>query len=382
MDPTAVSESDASLLAAFAGRRDEAAFTELVRRHGGMVFSVCRSVLGDISESEEAAQAVFLTLAQKSSSANVQAHLVGWLHRVAWYVAARASEARATRRWHEREASRMRTEIEPLPSKTVDLEALHAGLAKLPERYRVPLILHHLEGRSHQETAEIAGCSLTAIAVRLHRGREMLRNRMNKRGATVSLASLAAGAWGLPAMEQMPVHFAVRTTQAAVAATGGSVAATAVVSAKTAALANQAIAMLLRAKLQSAALLLLAVLLLGGITRAALHLWPIQSPPAAVVIPPAVPTLPNLPTLPAVSGSVQTITGMITRVDNGSLDILRRNNQTVLVQLTGDTVVKIDDKPATVADLKSGMSTAAMREAGHPATEIRAYTATGPGPAK
>ncbi len=374
MDPAVVPESDATLLAAFAERREEAAFTELVRRHGGMVLSVCRSVLGDAADAEEAAQAVFLTLAQKANSPTVQAHVVGWLHRVAWYVAARAAEARATRRRHEREAARMRTETDPSPSEAVDLEALHASLGKLPERYRVPLILYHLEGRSQEDTAAMAGCSVTAVAVRLHRGREMLRSRLSKRGASASSASLAAGAWGLPSMKQMSAEFAARTTKAAIAVTGSSVTTTAVVSPQAAALAKQAMAMLFSVKRKAVATLLFALLLLGGVVITAILARPTDPPPAAAAVVPPPPPAPARP--------MQTITGMITRVDNGSLDILRRNKQTVPIGLNAATVVTVDNKLATLADLKTGMSTAVLLDEGQPATEIRAYTALGPGPAK
>ena len=153
--PTSVPRSDGDLLAEFAERNQEAAFAEVLRRHGGMVLSVCRSVLGNTSDAEDAAQAVFLTLAQKAHRSSVQAHVVGWLHRVAWYVAARGVEAKAIRRRHEQEAARMRQETRQPDAEPIQLDALHAGLDTLPEKYRVPLILHHLEGRSHAQTASL-----------------------------------------------------------------------------------------------------------------------------------------------------------------------------------------------------------------------------------
>ncbi|MEI8194970.1 MAG: RNA polymerase sigma factor, partial [Phycisphaerae bacterium] len=158
--PTSKPPSDGELLVAFAVHRQEAAFTEVVHRHGGMVLAVCRSVLGNTSDAEDAAQAVFLTLAQKAHASSVQTHLVGWLHRVAWYVAARGAEAKAIRRRHEQEAAHMRKDLHPAAGEPIQLEALHAGLVSLPEKYRVPLILHHLEGRSQEETAALMGCSV------------------------------------------------------------------------------------------------------------------------------------------------------------------------------------------------------------------------------
>src|SRR4051812_5439752 len=99
MAPTPLAPAgDGELLAAFVLRREEPAFAEVVRRHGGMVLSVCRSVLRDAADADDAAQAVFLTLARKAGSSAVQSRVAGWLPRVAWYVSARAAEARATRR--------------------------------------------------------------------------------------------------------------------------------------------------------------------------------------------------------------------------------------------------------------------------------------------
>src|SRR3954468_9354309 len=103
--PNPAIQSDSDLLADFIEHHPEPAFAEVVRRHGGLVLSVCRSVLGNTSDAEDAAQAVFLTLALKAKSSSVRAHVVGWLHRVAWYVAARAARARAIRRRHEQEAT-------------------------------------------------------------------------------------------------------------------------------------------------------------------------------------------------------------------------------------------------------------------------------------
>src|SRR5277367_4930594 len=108
---SSLSQPDAALLQAFAAEKIESAFAQVVGAHSGMVLAVCRSVLGNTTDAQDAAQAVFLTLAQKASSAHVQKHLVGWLHRVAWYVAARAAAARAIRRRHEQEAARMKNKI-------------------------------------------------------------------------------------------------------------------------------------------------------------------------------------------------------------------------------------------------------------------------------
>ena len=86
-------------------RRNQEAFAEVVRRHGPMVLAVCRSIVGRTSSAEDAAQAVFLTLAQKAASLQSQRTITGWLHRVAWYVSARTAETAAIRRRHELESA-------------------------------------------------------------------------------------------------------------------------------------------------------------------------------------------------------------------------------------------------------------------------------------
>ena len=182
--------SDGELLRDFAAHRREAAFAQIVGRHGGMVLAVCRSVLHEAADAEDAAQAVFLTLARKAGSRRVRASLAGWLHRVAWYVSARAAEARAIRRRHEQEAARMNPQSPPQENEPMPPDLLHAGLADLPEKYRLPLLLHHLEGRTQEETAALLGCGLSAVAMRLNRGRQMLRDRLVKRGAVLSAAAL------------------------------------------------------------------------------------------------------------------------------------------------------------------------------------------------
>jgi RNA polymerase sigma factor (sigma-70 family) len=369
--PSTIGVSDSSLLAAFAQRRDERAFAELVRRHGGMVLSVCRSVLGHAADAEEAGQAVFLTLAQKADSPAVQTHLVGWLHRVAWYIAARAVTRRTNRRRHEREAARMRTETEPSPVVSFDIEAVHAVLSKLPEKYRAALILHHLEGRSHEETAAIAGCSVTAVAVRLHRGREMLRNRLTRRGVATASAAILAGHWGSSAMAEVPAAFATDTAGAAAAVLREPHA----VSATARSLADDALKMLFRARLFTlATALLIAVLIVGGLVITLMATGkpaPMSGPPAPLATP-AKAQLP--PAVPEPPPGVPAVTGQLARVTSASLDIKRQDGTTETARLDDATVVIVDNGLATAAALKDGMDAAVFVNAGQPALQVRAYS--------
>ena len=255
------SRSDEALLAAFAGAGDQHAFAELARRHAGMVLAVCRSVLGPSSDADDASQAVFLTLAQKASSRHVRRHLVGWLHRVAWYVAARAAQARAIRRRHEQEAAKMRPENATVDEPAIPLDALHAGLAALPEKYRVPLLLHHLEGRTQEETAALLGCGASALAMRLHRGRQLLRAALAKKGLLASAPAVSAVLLAHPAAPAPPafVALAAKTAAALFAHQLATVSSPA-----TLALSKGAIHMLYWAKMKLVAPVAAALLLAGG----------------------------------------------------------------------------------------------------------------------
>jgi RNA polymerase sigma factor (sigma-70 family) len=214
--------TDNELLREYLGSGREEAFAKLVRRHGGMVLGVCRSVLGNTADAEDAAQAVFVTLARKARSLGGHTSLAGWLHRVARYVALRAGEAAAIRRRHEQEAVRMKQEI--LGQETaIPSDALHAALETVPEKYRVALLLHHLEGHTEEETATLVGCSCSAVSSRLSRGRQMLRERVVK-GGMAATASMVVTALGRQAAAQPLGVFVDSTTRIAVALAAGKTA--------------------------------------------------------------------------------------------------------------------------------------------------------------
>src|SRR5262245_38342184 len=144
--------SDADLLAAFAARRDEGAFEELVRRHETLVVNACRRVLGDLQDARDAAQAVFLTLAMKAGRIDASRPLGPWLHHVSTCVAVNARKAREARLARERNVSGRAAES---PDEAFEAlrPVLDRELDRLPEKYRRPLVLFHLEGKSLEETA-------------------------------------------------------------------------------------------------------------------------------------------------------------------------------------------------------------------------------------
>ncbi|MBI1337574.1 MAG: sigma-70 family RNA polymerase sigma factor [Phycisphaera sp.] len=347
-----VDATDAELLAAFAHTRSEVAFSELVRRHGGMVLSVCRSTLGNSTEAQDAAQAVFLTLAQKARDARAQHHTVGWLHRVAWHIANRAAQSRTARRRHEAEAARMRRETVVREHEPIQLDALHAGLAALPDAYRVPLILHHLEGRTHEDVAAQVGCSVNALGVRLHRGRALLRKQMERRGAEASPTALL-GLWLLPSEAGASSQFIATVTKSALAWAQGQLASSAVAT-PVRVLVGSARRRLLWAKLKwltvAGALLLAGGLIWTFLPRT--HKQPVATPTFNLTV----------------------VTGQITRVSNRLLSLQRNTGAPVEISFDAATELRFNDAPCTVAQLQPGLDAAVYTVTGGPAQKILAYT--------
>jgi RNA polymerase sigma factor (sigma-70 family) len=257
--------TDAQLLENFVSRRDEASFEVLVWRHGAMVLSLCRRVLHDRHEAEDAFQAAFLVFARKAGSIGKRQAVGGWLYRVAYRVALRL-RARAARRG-AREAP-----AEDLPARDSADEVLWRDLRpvldeaidRLPEKYRVPFVLCYLQGHTNEEAAEQLGCPKGTILSRLARGRERLRSRLTRLGIALSAAGLTA-ALSQHAAAAAPAALVSSTVQAATAFAAGQAAA-GLVSASVASLTEGVLrAMFLtKVKITAAALLALAVLGTGA----------------------------------------------------------------------------------------------------------------------
>ncbi len=187
--------SDAALLGRYLSERDEAAFAAIVDRHGPLVLHVCRRVLGDGHDAEDAFQAVFLVLARKAATVRPRGALAAWLHGVARRVALKARSARARR-----------AGVAPLPAASADprpdplaelsvrelLLIIDEELQRLAEVYRLPVVLCCLEGSSLEEAARQLGWTLGSVKGRLERGRARLHARLLRRGFTLSAALAAA----------------------------------------------------------------------------------------------------------------------------------------------------------------------------------------------
>jgi RNA polymerase sigma factor (sigma-70 family) len=225
--------SDAILLERFVSRRDEAAFAALVDRHGPMVLRLCRRVLADRHSAEDAFQAAFLVLARRASFIRRRESLAAWLHGVAYRVALKARASQARR--HELTTSDL-----ILPDRHADpLAALSARellgilddeVRRLPEVYRLPVILCCLEGRTQEEAARQLGWTAGSLQGRLERGRRRLRARLIARGFSLPAMLLAARLAG--EASALPPHVVAITARAAAAfaetgACGGASASTA-----------------------------------------------------------------------------------------------------------------------------------------------------------
>lgn len=198
--------SEAELLRRFATDRDEAAFEAIASRHGPMILAVWRRMLDDPHDVEDSFQAVFLVLVRKAARLRDPDRLGPWLHAVAAKVARRARSNAWKRRHRERSSQTIansapsgkadgwkRSEEAEAEAERRDLrEVLDEELSRLPEKYRDPIILCHLEGLTHDQAAACLKWPVGTVRGRLSRGRELLRTRLVRRGLSCSPAVLAS----------------------------------------------------------------------------------------------------------------------------------------------------------------------------------------------
>jgi RNA polymerase sigma factor (sigma-70 family) len=184
--------SDAELLRRFSTQRDEASFTLLVQRHGPMVLGVCRRVLGDLHDAEDAFQATFLLLSSKSASIQKHASLAAWLHGVAQRVSLNARRRRMRRAERERRFI-VKAHTEPVDAQTWEelRLVLDEELGQLPEKFRAPVVLCYFEGKTNEQAARELNCPKSSLSWRLGRAREMLRERLMQRGIALSTGTVA-----------------------------------------------------------------------------------------------------------------------------------------------------------------------------------------------
>ncbi len=214
--------SDGQLLEQFARRRGESAetaFAALVDRHGAMVFCVCRGIVGNDHDAQDAFQATFFILAQKGGTLWVHDSIAPWLHQVARRAAGRLKTVVNRQRAIERRAAQIADTAGNLDSPDEWAETLHEEINRLPRCFRLPIVLCDLEGHSYEAAAKYLNCPPGTIKSRLARGRNRLRDGLSRRGITS-----AAGPYESP----VPAVFASSTisTQLAKATVAGVTRAT------------------------------------------------------------------------------------------------------------------------------------------------------------
>jgi RNA polymerase sigma factor (sigma-70 family) len=252
---------DELLLDAFARRRDEAAFAELVARHGALVQGVCRRTLGHRQDAEDAFQATFLVLARCPGAAR-RGPLAAWLYGISHRIAMNAKRSLARRRAREKHGARPEaTPPSEAPSWHEVQGLLDEEVARLPELYRRVFVLCCLEEHTKAEAARQLGLREGTVSSRLAKARRLLQERLGRRGVTLS-ALLAAV--GLARAGEAVSATTVRATAAAALAYAAGACASSAVPASAAALANGVTPAMLLTKTKLALALLLAGLLAAG----------------------------------------------------------------------------------------------------------------------
>ncbi|HEV3118468.1 MAG TPA: sigma-70 family RNA polymerase sigma factor, partial [Gemmataceae bacterium] len=257
--------TDGQLLHDYLSRHEEAALAALVRRHGPMVWGVCRRVVRNYHDAEDAFQATFLVLVRRAASITSPELLANWLYGVAHQTALKARATTAKRRARERQVNNM-----PEPAATEgdlwhDLQPLlDQELNRLPDKYRVAIVICDLEGKTRKEAACLLGVPLGTLAARVARGRAMLTKRLARHGLVVS-GGLLATILAKNAAAGVPTAVVGSTIKAVTLVAAGQTAAAGVISVKAAALMGGVLKSMLLTKLKLVTAVLVVVALLGTV---------------------------------------------------------------------------------------------------------------------
>jgi RNA polymerase sigma factor (sigma-70 family) len=266
--------TDQQLLERFAADHDQAAFTALVRRHGPMVHGVCRRVLGNCHDADDAFQATFLVLAKKAGAVAWRASIGNWLYGVAYRTASKVRVQGARRGRHEQAAAGQNSAVvEEHPEARELRQVLDEELIRLPERYRMPVLLCCLHDQTIDEAAQQLGWTFAKVKGRVQRGRELLRSRLQRRGIALS-AGVLGTLLGEGAVSAAPAALTESTVQAVAGGTTSPAVAALVKGVSRAMFWN-------KIKIGAAVLAVLAVVGAGGIGLSRLG----TGPAAALAVP-------------------------------------------------------------------------------------------------
>lgn len=259
-------QTDGKLLECFICRQDESAFEELLRRHGPMVLGVCRRLLSNVHDADDAFQATFMVLVRKARSV-VPRELVGhWLYGVACRVALHAQAQASRRRAREKQVEDMPHPTAPAVAPNDLRPVLDLELSRLPEKYRVPIVLCDLEGRSRKEVARQVGVPEGTLSSRLATGRKMLADRLARHGLVAGGGVLTGVFLEGAAQASVPGTLAISTVKAAAAGAAGQAVALGLLSSHAAALTEGVMKAMLISKLKT---MVAVILTLGLLTTGA-----------------------------------------------------------------------------------------------------------------
>jgi RNA polymerase sigma factor (sigma-70 family) len=260
--PNGAGLSDGELLDVFIARRNGACFEALVRRHGPMVLGVCRRILGNPHDAEDAFQATFLVLAQRAASVVPREAVGNWLYGVAYRTALQARRAAARRKKRE-------TQVKEIPDSGVIedpswhslLPVLDRELERLPAKYRTAVVLCHLDGKTRNEAARHLGVPVGTLSGRLTTAMRRLAKSLSRYGLALSGGTLAALLAPATASAVVPGSLRASAAQAGTLAALGQAAAAGFVPARVTALSNGVMKSMLLTKLKTYLAVLLAVAL-------------------------------------------------------------------------------------------------------------------------
>ena len=261
--------TDGQLLEMFRSRRNEAAFEAIVRRHGPMVLAVCRRILRNHHDAEDAFQATFLVLARKSGSIASREMAASWLHRVAVRTAQKSRTQVARLRARELRAAIPIDATTTARESESDLqESLDRELARLPDKYRMPIVLCELEGKSHKEAARELRWPEGTLSVRLMRAKELLTQRLARQGLGTTAGAIAI--LSAPCIAPASVPSALVSSSVTFASRFADKAGGAAIPANVSALADNVLRGLLMSKMKSliGMIVLLGVVLGGAVFSA------------------------------------------------------------------------------------------------------------------
>jgi RNA polymerase sigma factor (sigma-70 family) len=263
--PASQELTDKELLESFAAGREEPAFALLMQRHGALVWGVCRRVLRQAQDAEDAFQATFLVLARKAGRIRWQTDVGNWLYTVAMRTAMKAKAAAMRRCGREGRLQEMPATGANSDSAWVEMRPiLDEELNRLPLKYRAPVVLHYFEGKTYAQAARALGWPAGTVSTRLAQARHLLRGRLARRGVALSTGLLAAALAENGASAMAPAALMDSTLKAAALFAAGQAMTASLISAKAAALTEGVLKAMFLTKFKIGAALALALGVLGA----------------------------------------------------------------------------------------------------------------------